>query len=201
MSTKRRLAGDACEERINPKEELKDFNVKDYEAEVTKDMTEDIEDYLAGKELSEKRIAIQNKVAKKLKDKYFKDGLPKDLPFKIREAINAQESEDKCCDIEEAKLGHSRAVKLSDEDIKKLQSEVKKLQKRQNEIVELVLNKEKYLEKDNLNLMGSYVSEYKKLEGLKSNYLDRLQSAYCAEPSYFDKNFCEAHPVDADHRF
>lgn len=163
-----------------------EFNPEEFETRLTESLDADITDFLLQAEIDKQKEEIKAKVAEKIKNKYFKNGLPNKLPYSIRDFLCP--AEDKC--IETPASMHS--VHLSDEDITKLQSKIKEFQTRQNEIIELILDKEKYISDDHKNLIGSYVSEYKKIEGIKSNYLDRLQAGYCnSSVGDFNNHFCE----------
>jgi len=93
----------------------------------------------------------------------------------------------------------------SEEEIAKFKQNVRDIQARQNEIMEIFVEKDKYTALGKSS--GYLVSEYKKLEGLKSIYLDKLQAIYNGRVLSGwnnSNNFCEPikdNGLDRDSRF
>lgn len=120
-------------------------------------------------------------------DEYYKDN-PDDAPYYITRALDNGENEEEAAPTLTTVLSD-----IPEDEINALETEVKKLNARQTEIFEYFCDKEKFKELRSKQMTGQYVSEYKKIEGLKSVLLDRLQMIYLGKPfgESFNSNFCE----------
>lgn len=154
---------DACE---------KEFTPEDFEKRFREELINDIESYNKEKEKQKIISEIRERVVKEMKDKYFPNGIPEDAPYFIFDRLGLG-LERKCSQLQDR-----LCVDISEEEIKELQKCGKELQDRQHQIIGYFLDKNTYKELCKKNLAGSLVSEYKKIEGLKSALLDRLQAGY-----------------------
>lgn len=164
--------------------EKEEFDPVKYEQRMEERMRHDIERDIKTSKEEREQMEIKRRLAKKMIDEYYK-GNPDDAPYYIRSMLTDSDRED-----EEIR---PRIIDIPEDDIKALETEVKKLNARQTEIFEHFCDKEKFNELRSKAMTGQYVSEYKKIEGLKSILLDRLQMIYLGKPfgESFNSNFCE----------
>lgn len=169
---------DVCEnavsigKRINTCE--KEFTPEDFEKRFREELINDIESYKKQKENEKVANEIRGRVGNEMKEKYFPDGVPEDAPYYIFDKLGLGFEHKRSQLMEHIRGG----VDISEEEIKELQKRGKKLQDRQNQIIGYFFDENIYKELSKKGLMGSLVSEYKKIEGLKSALLDRLQAGY-----------------------
>lgn len=193
---------EACEEKACEYDgipvEKEAFDPVKYEQRMEERMRHDIErDIKKSKEECE-QTEIKRRLAKKMIDEYYK-GNSNDAPYYIRSMLVVRE--------DDAEPSFVKSISdIPEDDIKALETEVKKLNARQTEIFECFCDKEKFNELRSKAMTGQYVSEYKKIEGLKSILLDRLQMIYLGKPfgESFNSNFCEPvnhNGLDRSYRF
>lgn len=151
------------EKEIIPEEFEKCFRAK---------LIDDIESYNKQKENEKITNEIRERVGKEMREKYFPNGVPEDVPYCIFYKLGLKR---KYSQLQERIRGE---VDISEEEIKELQKRGKELQDRQHQIIGYFFDENTYKELVKKNLTGSLVSEYKKIEGLKSALLDRLQAGY-----------------------
>ena len=158
-----------------------------YEADARKE----IEEWLDRK----KKYDEAENISKKLTEEYFKDGIPDDLPLYIQNHLRLFEDTVTPMSKIKDKLASrlkSKEIIVSDEGTETLKNKIKEVQAKQAEIIDIIIDKDKYLSDEHKNLIGFYVSEYKKLEDLKANYLDRIQAIFNGyEPGVFERHFSE----------
>ena len=154
---------DACE---------KEFTPEDFEKRFREELINDIESYNKEKEKQKIVSEIRERVGKEMKDKYFPNGVPEDAPYFIFDKLGLG------LEHKRSQLQDRLCVDISEEEIKELQKRGKELQDRQHQIIGYFLDENTYKELSKKGLTGSLVSEYKKIEGLKSALLDRLQAGY-----------------------
>lgn len=152
----------------------KEFTPEDFEKRFREELINDIESYNKQKENEKIVNEIRERVGKEMKDKYFPNGVPEDAPYYVFDKLGLGR-EHKCSQLQERIRD---GVDISEEEIKELQKRGKELQDRQHQIIGYFLDENTYKELSKKNLAGSLVSEYKKIEGLKSALIDRLQAGY-----------------------
>ncbi len=196
---------EACEEKvceydggISVDVEKEEFDPVKYEQRMEKQMRHDIERDIKSSKEEREQMEIKRRLAKKMIDEYYKGNVD-DAPHYIRSMLIDREDE-KIRSVSE------RILNIPEDDINALEAEVKKLNARQTEIFEYFCDKEKFKELRSRLMTGQYVSEYKKIEGLKSVLLDRLQMIYLGKPfgESFNSNFCEPvkhNGLDREYRF
>lgn len=152
------------------------------------------------KEREERKIIedeARKEMAEEILIEYYPEGIPDGLPNNIRYQLGLEQDEGTFVESD-------NKVELCEEDIKHIVNRAIELNKRQNQIFETFIDKESYTIACKNNLCGNLVSEYKKIEGLKSNLLDTLQAAYVGHTfgNQFDKHFCEpGNCEDCNRRF
>lgn len=158
----------------------------EYERRIEQQLRRDIERDIKSSEDERKRSEIKSRLAKKMIDEYYK-GNPDDAPYYVTSMLGVLR------DDREAEPISTILKNIPEDDITALETEVKKLNARQTEIFECFCDKEKFKDLRSKRMTGQYVSEYKKIEGLKSVLLDRLQMIYLGKPfgESFNSNFCE----------
>ncbi len=179
----------------------KEFTAEDFEKRFRKELIDDIESY--NKEKENKKIAeeIQERVGKEMLKKYFPNGIPEDAPYYIFDKLGVKR------DNFQLRERIRNSFNLSEEELRKLQNRGKEIQDRQHQIIGYFFDEKTYKDLRDKNLTGSLVSEYKKLEGLKSALLDRLQAAYnkrWCDDATFSSVFSEEREhdtYDVNHRF
>jgi len=181
----------------------KEFTPEDFEKRFREELIDDIESYNKQKENEKIANEIRERVGKEMKDKYFPNGVPEDAPYYIFDKLGLG-LEHKRSQLQERLRG---GVDISEEEIKELQKRGKELQDRQHQIIGYFFDENTYKELSKKGLTGSLVSEYKKIEGLKSALLDRLQAGYnkkWADDVTFLAIFSEERnydTYDVNHRF
>ena len=176
----------ACEDEADVEMES-EIDPVEYERRMEQQLRRDIERDIKSSENERKITEIKSRLAKKMIDEYYK-GNPDDAPYYIKRMLNDSRDDD-----DNESVTRKAILNISEDDITALETEVKKLNARQTEIFEYFCDKEKFKELRSKAMTGQYVSEYKKIEGLKSILLDRLQMVYLGRPfgTSCNSNFCE----------
>lgn len=168
--------------------EPEEFDPVKYEQRVEQRLRQQIERDIKKSKDEREKSEIGRRLAKKLLDEYYGDKL-NDAPYYITRMLGKDDEDES-------------ALNIPKDDVDALENEVKKLNARQTEIFEHFCNKEKFNELRSKRMTGQYVSEYKKIEGLKSVLLDRLQMVYLGKPfgESFNSNFCEPQNYNGQNR-
>ena len=116
---------------------------------------------------------LRSKTEDELTDKAMEEAA-KELGISLDELVNPRGRRNRFFALRE----RDNNPKYTEEQTHFYEERVASIQKRQNEIVELMSNKEKHLIMDKSHTRNAVVTEYLHLETLKCRFLDILTAAY-----------------------